>query len=95
MNTKDYVIVGLSVALTLTLLAVIIVVARGKAQMEQPRYTKDEIMEVVNKEHDDGREVVPNLFGINAEVRRRILEAEKRKVPDYMIDAIAAEYDFQ
>ena len=42
MDTKDYIIVGLSVALTLTLVAVIIVLVRRKAQMEEPRFYKDD-----------------------------------------------------
>lgn len=82
MDTKDYIIVGLSVALTLTLVAVIIVLVNGKAQLENPRFDKDEIMDEVNRAINNGEVVVPNLFGINAEVKRRQALAAASRLSD-------------
>ena len=92
MDTKDYIIVGLSVALTLTLVAVIIVLVSGKAQMEEPRFYKDEIMDNVIAAIGRGEVVAPNVYGINAEVRRRQEEAAKLKLSDKVVTDMAADY---
>ena len=92
MDTKDYIIVGLSVALTLTLVAVIIVLVSGKAQMEEPRFYKDEIMDNVIAAIGRGEVVAPNVYGINAEVRRRQEESAKLKLSDEVVTDMAADY---
>ncbi|UKZ11097.1 hypothetical protein EhVM1_000082 [Emiliania huxleyi virus M1] len=92
METRDYIIVGLSVALTLTLVAVIIVLVNGKAQLENPRFDKDEIMDEVNRAINNGEVVVPNVFGINAEVKRRRAIADASRLSDQLTYDMSAEF---
>ncbi|AEO98300.1 hypothetical protein EPVG_00079 [Emiliania huxleyi virus 201] len=93
METRDYIIVGLSVALTLTLVAVIIVLVNGKAQqLENPRYHSGDIMDEVNAAINRGEVVAPNVIGIDAEVRRRQEEAAKSRLSDAVVNNMAADY---
>ncbi|AEO97893.1 hypothetical protein ENVG_00198 [Emiliania huxleyi virus 84] len=93
MDTKDYIIVGLSVALTLTLVAVIIVLVNGKAQqLENPRFFSGEIMDEVNTAINNGEVVVPNVIGIDAEAKRRRAIADEWKLSDQTTYDMSADF---
>ena len=92
MDTKDYIIVGLSVALTLTLVAVIIVLVSGKAQMKKPRFYSGDIMDEVDAAIRNGEVVAPDVDGIEAEARRLREVAERSRFSNDTLNAIAADY---
>ena len=93
METRDYIIVGLSVALTLTLVAVIIVLVNGKAQqLENPRFFSGEIMDEVNTAINNGEVVVPNVIGIDAEAKRRRAIADEWKLSDQTTYDMSADF---
>uniref|UniRef100_A0A6C0LUL8 Uncharacterized protein n=1 Tax=viral metagenome TaxID=1070528 RepID=A0A6C0LUL8_9ZZZZ len=92
MDTKDYIIVGLSVALTLTLVAVIIVLVSGKAQMKNPRFYSGDIMDEVDAAIRNGEVVAPDVDGIEAEARRLREVAERSRFSNDTLNAIAADY---
>ena len=97
MNTKDYVIIGLSVALTLTLLAVIMFVVTMNGQLKHGYSLRDgygtgDILTEVDK----AKLAVDNR-GIEDEVaaiRARNLARPVNPDVAYKLAAIAAEYDF-